>query len=390
MFLSVCAGQSEEFFPLRRVRGCTEAWLFVLSCDRSDTVRWRALDTVAGCWQEVPQMPKESGIASYGMTCVSHGGLLYVIGGAEWFQPCKQQVWWYVCEAALHPANLWDLTQSPCLLSATRLEAAHSWAIQAMPAGSVHCAPSEVSCSLWLCASPPLCCRCSFNPLSNKWRRLADLNEARCHSKGAVLGGKLYVIGGMGNEPGTALASVEVYDAEQDKWEYIERLPLGNDLEDAVVVNGELLVRHAGHGGEEAEGPSAVRLDAGGRKWELVETPMTRAWHGPSVVVDGQWFMLDQKDGMRLLRFDTAAKKWVSLGIFDPSIVGPSGLSFPCKLVGLSGCLYVVGKGLCTAIVELSKLVISSKDQTGILSATIVQGPAKRSDCVIGCAVLEC
>lgn len=60
-----------------------------------------------------------------------------------------------------------------------------------------------------------------YDPTSNTWATKASMPTARSHMGGAVIKGKLYVVGGAHispTDPGTFLATLEVYDPAHDTW----------------------------------------------------------------------------------------------------------------------------------------------------------------------------
>ncbi|XP_015268048.1 PREDICTED: kelch domain-containing protein 7A [Gekko japonicus] len=77
-----------------------------------------------------------------------------------------------------------------------------------------------------------------YNPLTNIWREICPLNQARPHCKLVALDGSLYAIGGE------CLYTVERYDPRMDRWTFAAPLP--NDTfavaHTATVCDGEIYV----------------------------------------------------------------------------------------------------------------------------------------------------
>ncbi|XP_061893752.1 kelch domain-containing protein 7A [Entelurus aequoreus] len=77
-----------------------------------------------------------------------------------------------------------------------------------------------------------------YNPLTDIWKEISPMNEARPRCKLAALGGYIYAIGGE------CLSSVERYDPRLDRWTFVAPLP--NDTfavaHHVTVCNGELFV----------------------------------------------------------------------------------------------------------------------------------------------------
>ncbi|KAM4016939.1 kelch domain-containing protein 7A [Anomaloglossus baeobatrachus] len=79
-----------------------------------------------------------------------------------------------------------------------------------------------------------------YNPLTETWKEMASLKEARPHCKLVALDGYLYAIGGE------CLHTVERYDPRQNRWSYIAPLPndtfavahMGTAYDDEIYVTG--------------------------------------------------------------------------------------------------------------------------------------------------------
>lgn len=79
-----------------------------------------------------------------------------------------------------------------------------------------------------------------YNPLTDSWKEVASLKEARPHCKLVALDGYLYAIGGE------CLHTVERYDPRQNKWSYIAPLPndtfavahMATAYDDEIYVTG--------------------------------------------------------------------------------------------------------------------------------------------------------
>ncbi|XP_009994094.1 PREDICTED: kelch domain-containing protein 7A [Chaetura pelagica] len=77
-----------------------------------------------------------------------------------------------------------------------------------------------------------------YNPLTNIWREICPLNQARPHCKLVALDGHLYAIGGE------CLYTVERYDPRQDRWTFAAPLPHDTFAvaHMATVCDGEIYV----------------------------------------------------------------------------------------------------------------------------------------------------
>ncbi len=73
------------------------------------------------------------------------------------------------------------------------------------------------------------------------WTTAANMTSQRSEVTGAVLNGKVYVIGGI-NATGKSIDTVEVYDPGTDKWSNAPSLPERRDHAAAAADNGKLYV----------------------------------------------------------------------------------------------------------------------------------------------------
>lgn len=79
-----------------------------------------------------------------------------------------------------------------------------------------------------------------YDPDTNTWTAIADMNKPRSAPVCAVLDGKLFVIGGFdGHE---VLSTVEAYDPENDKWEPRASLSVPRSGAACAVINGRIYV----------------------------------------------------------------------------------------------------------------------------------------------------
>lgn len=62
-----------------------------------------------------------------------------------------------------------------------------------------------------------------YDSALNRWSKVASMHMARYEFACAVLGGRVYVVGGHGDD-GKNLSSVEVYDLQKDEWSHISSM----------------------------------------------------------------------------------------------------------------------------------------------------------------------
>ena len=92
-----------------------------------------------------------------------------------------------------------------------------------------------------------------YDPSTTLWSQAAPLPTPRSALGAVVLGGKIYVIGGIDRAVGAEVASVEEYDPSADRWRVVTSLPEPRQrFSTAVIGNTGYVI-----GGSTAEGESA-------------------------------------------------------------------------------------------------------------------------------------
>ncbi|MFS1514157.1 M56 family metallopeptidase [Chengkuizengella sp. SCS-71B] len=80
-----------------------------------------------------------------------------------------------------------------------------------------------------------------YNPQTNTWTPLASMNQARGHHHAEVINGKLYVMGGFGNqEDYNVLSSVEMYDPQTDTWTQLTSMNEARFRFETEVIDGKI------------------------------------------------------------------------------------------------------------------------------------------------------
>ncbi|CAI5534761.1 unnamed protein product [Closterium sp. Naga37s-1] len=428
--------QSPLYYEMRRHRGVQEGWVYVLSRDSSDRLWWHALDVRSATWHDVPRMPSLCSRA-YGLACAACQGNLYVIGGAGWLKPSRPHVYRYN-----PPANKWvrvaDMAfpRCYCVAGAVRLERdgkggeqGAGWLREggdrgregreagdrlgdggwererqrerlqdgegAREGGSVSGGKGDGERSRveeservgdeaggGESSSGGKGGGSSREPRGGKAR--GPEGESRkgaqvCSAGGAWASERLVVAGGMGASNTSLLTSVEVYHPQEDRWTSAAPLPFECDLEDAAVLANRLLLRHM-RCVHSPPGPDAVAFSLSSNSWSPLSGNLPSAWHGPSTVLDGRMYMLDQIGGIRLAVYDDVAQMWRPIGRLSPALLTP-----PCRILGFRGRLYVIGRGLSMVVVEVEEALRCD----GVLLTRRIDGVGCPSDVVVSCVVLE-
>eukprot|EP01051_Picozoa_sp_SAG22_P011423 SAG22_NODE_1097_length_5575_cov_2.150292_1_plen_361_part_00 len=166
------------------------------------------------------------------------------------------------------------------------------------------------------------------------------------------LGGFLYVVGGTNGT--TSLRTTLRYDPKADSWKYMAPMSVGRCYVAAAVLGGKIYAvggsaTPAGPGGGPGGGPGALRTvevyTPETDRWELLEslTKIGRATHAVAVAGDGRLYAIGGEDGgSRAIEFDTVERYDPEAGIW--TFVAPMALPRAQVAAGvLDGVLYAVG-----------------------------------------------
>lgn len=222
------------------------------------------------------------------------------------------------------------------------------------------------------------------NP-GDTWASLAPLSAPRQEHSGALLGGKIYVVGGR-LDGQTAYASGQVYDIASDRWSPLPDLPIQLDHSAAAVTGGKLYL----FGGQSPQidgglsdrtyefdpgtglwrerarmssprsaaaadligdriyvvggspGPVSTRIEAYAPQsdtWELLPSMPTRRNHLTAVAMQGLLYVAGGRDSdsvAALERYDPVARTWTTLSPMPTARNSH-------MAAAVRGCLYVMG-----------------------------------------------
>jgi hypothetical protein len=124
-----------------------------------------------------------------------------------------------------------------------------------------------------------------YDPKRGLWRRLPDMPHARDHFQAAVVGDKLYAIGGRDVDIDATTAAVDVLDLRTQTWRQgLAPLPTPRGGFAVAVVGGEILVIGGEGGGGTFDTVEAY--DPRTNRWRKL-APLRVARHGISAAVCG-------------------------------------------------------------------------------------------------------
>ena len=152
----------------------------------------------------------------------------------------------------------------------------------------------------------------------------------------------MYAIGGIGSGSSDP-HSWDTFDSCTNCWKSHVDPNIVPDIEDSVVLDGKIYIR-CGISAVSSHVYAVVYEPLNGT-WQHVDSDMASGWRGPGVVVDGNFYVLDQSSGTRLMLWKKDTREWVAVGRLSPLLTRP-----PCQLVAIGKSIYVVGKGLSTVV----------------------------------------
>lgn len=131
-----------------------------------------------------------------------------------------------------------------------------------------------------------------FDPRTGTFRHLADAPRARDHFHAAVIGDKLYAVGGRRSSVATrqpfelTIAEVDVYDFQSGQWSTLPasaNLPTPRAGCTAVVVDGRLLVIGGESGSQQAAHAEVEAYDPATLRW-TTWAPLTVGRHAMQAI----------------------------------------------------------------------------------------------------------
>ena len=141
-----------------------------------------------------------------------------------------------------------------------------------------------------------------FDPVSRRFERLAPMPERLNHVVLVTHGGRIYVVGGLGD----LLFGADVrramfeYDPAADRWRAMPSMPTARGAASGAVIGDALFVAGGmGAGGEVLD--VVERFDFRTRRWERVADMPSAREHAAGAVAGGRMYVL----GGRTLRSDS-------------------------------------------------------------------------------------
>jgi len=239
---------------------------------------------------------------------------------------------------------------------------------QDTPDGQPAAAPSSTEAP----APPPV-------PDAPVWRARADIDTPRDDFADAVVGDRIWAMGGMTGERGTRLTTTEVYDTRTDAWRYGPDVPAGLASFEADAVGSDIYV----FGGFDVDFHSsdfAAVLDTRTGTWHNLP-PLPHARYAHSVTALGDKLYVIGGDGVdgpvrHIDVFDTATRTWHDGGVL-PKARGSH------DAVAVGGKIYVLGGWLGNAPTDLVQ-VYDPRSRTFATAAPLPEPMSRGGAAAVG------
>ncbi len=192
----------------------------------------------------------------------------------------------------------------------------------------------------------------SYDPVTNQWQKHRPMPRPRNNVVAAVLDGKIYVVAGLvdpsegaaeqppENEPS---ARVDVYDPATDTWSSAASLPEARVKPGLCAVNGRLYALGGRH--EDTNTSSVVEYDPASDTWTHVADLPLAVRHAPAaqaggmIYLTGGWSPNDAKGDIhaKVWRFDPSTQQIEEVAPMPEPRVAHSLVEIDGQLLALGG-----------------------------------------------------
>lgn len=177
-----------------------------------------------------------------------------------------------------------------------------------------------------------------------KWMEATAMPTARCYFLSATLDDKIYVRSVQGSNSGPE--GWDIYDLQTDRWSSLSDPMPTVDFEKSVTFEDKIYTFHKTW----YDSRHARMYDPSSRKWEHLQNEFVSCRCGPTVVLDGTLYMLDETSGTRLMMWQKETEDWAPLGRLAEQLTKP-----PCHLVAIGRRIFIIGRMLHTVVVDVDK-----------------------------------
>ena len=155
----------------------------------------------------------------------------------------------------------------------------------------------------------------AFDPVRDTWTTRAAMPTARCHIAAVALNGLIYAVGGTNTGGSVRYSTVEIYNPTTNSWTKGTPMPTARDQVTAGVIDGILYVA----GGMKLSGAldTVEAFDPKTNRWTTKAHMPTPRFQHAAVVVNGSLFVIGGVNGLTLVPtidvFDASTNSWTTL-----------------------------------------------------------------------------
>ena len=155
----------------------------------------------------------------------------------------------------------------------------------------------------------------AYDPVTDTWTTRAPMPTARCHIAAVELNGLIYAVGGTNTSGSERYATVEIYNPVTNSWTKGTPMPTARDQVTAGVIDGILYVV----GGMKLSGAldTVEAFDPKTNRWTTKAHMPTPRFQHAAVVVNGSLYVVGGVNGLTLVPtvdvFDPSTNSWTTL-----------------------------------------------------------------------------
>ncbi|QIW80909.1 DUF1668 domain-containing protein [Bacillus tequilensis] len=171
------------------------------------------------------------------------------------------------------------------------------------------------------------------------WVSQADLPEPRSHAATAVVGNKIYVIGGFGQNR-VATNTTFVYDSQKNTWSKKADMPINLAGSAVAVIKDKIYVMGGNNTSSTQDSSKLFIYDTTTDSWEEGVDVPKKSFLGTAVAIDNTIYLMTQQytSVSRHFAYDTVSKTWTN------KANQPSNLRAAASAV-VDGKIYYIGGG---------------------------------------------
>ncbi|HEX8647694.1 MAG TPA: kelch repeat-containing protein [Thermoleophilaceae bacterium] len=177
-----------------------------------------------------------------------------------------------------------------------------------------------------------------YDPATGRWKRMAKPPSARAALAAAVVGDRLYAVGGA--RAGKPLATLEVYDLRRNRWTAGPDMAVAREHL-AAAASGRHVYALAGRAAGEGNFATVERFDTATGTWERLPDMAKPRGGIAAAVVAGDVIVFGGEEPGGIIRqaerFDTATRTWSPLPDMRTPRHGLGGVAHGRRVYSIEG-----------------------------------------------------